>query len=333
MRRILCLGSTGFLGGHIAGQLRALPGVRLLGGGRPALTRDDQSIGDLRTGDQPIDLATVSVSALAEALRALDPHTVVNCAGAVGGSPLRLAEVNTRGPAVLCEALRRAAPAARLVHLGSAAEYGATAPGRSLDEAAPTRPLGSYGATKLAGTLIVSQSSLDATVLRVFNPIGPGSPAASLPGRLAAELRRALPDGADGVIRVGDLSAYRDYVDVRDVARAVVLAALAPGALPRVLNIAGGGATAVRAIADGLVAASGFRGRVEESGAGSHRSESVSWQLADISAAAAALGWRPRFTLAESLADLWNESAPMPATATAKAATPAEVPAEVPAAP
>lgn len=348
MRRVLCLGSTGFLGAHVAGQLRALPGVRVLGGGRTAPTSSSPGPpSDAPAGPTvdslPIDLATISVDALTEALRALGPHAVVNCVGAVGSSPLRLAELNTRGPAVLCEALRRAAPDARLVHLGSAGEYGATAPGRSIDESAPTLPQGAYGATKLAGTLIVSQSPLDATVLRVFNPVGPGSPTASLPGRLAAELRRALrdgvdgtddtdgSDGSDGVIHVGDLSAYRDYIDVRDVARAVVLAAMAPGPLPRVLNIASGGATPVRAIADGLVAASGFRGRIEESGPGSHRSSAVSWQRADVSAAAAALGWRPRLTLAQSLADLWHEDAPTPTPTPAP--TPARAPAPKPVAP
>ncbi|MCZ4125061.1 NAD-dependent epimerase/dehydratase family protein [Streptomyces sp. H39-S7] len=339
MRRVLCLGSTGFLGAHVAGQLRALPGVRVLGGGRttPVPASRDLSSGGPPVDSLPIDLATIPVEALTEVLRALAPHAVVNCVGAVGSSPLRLAELNTRGPAVLCEALRRAAPGARLVHLGSAGEYGATTLGRPVDESAPTLPQGAYGATKLAGTLIVSQSALDATVLRVFNPIGPGSPEASLPGRLAAELRRALPEGADGVVRVGDLSAYRDYIDVRDVARAVVLAAMAPGPLPRLLNIAGGDATPVRAIAEGLVVVSGFRGRIEESGPGSHRSASVSWQRADISAAVAALGWRPRLTLARSLADLWNEGAPAPATAPdpapAPPAAPPRAPVGVPAAP
>ncbi|MEU3458323.1 NAD(P)-dependent oxidoreductase [Streptomyces sp. NPDC006733] len=326
MRRVLCLGSTGFLGAHVAGQLRALPGVRVLGGGRTTPAPGAPPVGsppvDRSVDSLPIDLAGISVEALADALRALAPDAVVNCVGAVGNSPLRLAELNTRGPAVLCEALRRAAPAARLVHLGSAGEYGATVLGRSIDESAPTLPQGAYGATKLAGTLIVSQSPLDATVLRVFNPLGPGSPEASLPGRLAAELRRALPDGAEGLVRVGDLSAYRDYVDVRDVARAVVLAAMATGPLPRLLNVAGGSATPVRAIADGLVAVSGFRGRIEESGPGSHRSAAVSWQRADIAAAVAALGWRPRHTLAQSLADLWNEGSPEPAPDTAPASAP-----------
>ncbi|MCX4820820.1 NAD(P)-dependent oxidoreductase [Streptomyces sp. NBC_01142] len=292
--RILLLGSTGFLGGHTAEQLRALPGVRLLVGGRSA------------AADVPLDL-TEGPAVLTGALRAAAPEAVVNCAGLVAGSTVRLTDVNARGPAALCEALREAVPGVRLVHLGSAAEYGPTAPGEPVAESAATRPLGPYGATKLAGTVAVTTSGLDAVVLRVFNPVGPGAPAAGLPGRLAAELRRA---GDEGVVRVGDLSATRDFVDVRDVAAAAVRAATAPGPLPPVLNIGSGRATGVRDLADGLVRAAGFRGRLEETGAGSARSTAVSWQCADIEAARAALGWHPERTLTDSLTDLWKTLAP-----------------------
>ncbi|WP_437114273.1 NAD-dependent epimerase/dehydratase family protein, partial [Streptomyces syringium] len=237
--------------------------------------------------------------------RAPPPDAVVNCAGAVDGSAVNLAAVNARGPAVLCEALREAAPAARLVHLGSAAEYGPTDGNRPVTETTLARPVGLYGATKLAGTLAVTAAGLDAVVLRLFNLVGPGSPASSLPGRLAAELDRAGPDGS---VRTGDLSAYRDYIDARDVAHAVTLAVTAPAPLPPLLNIAGGRARRVREIADGLVRAAGFRGRIEEDGGGSTRSATVSWQQADITAAAHALRWAPRHTLAESLADLWAET-------------------------
>lgn len=297
--RVLVLGSTGFLGRHTAEQLRALPGVRLLAGGRtPA-------------ADVPLDLTT-GPQVLADALRAAAPDVVVNCAGLVTGSPVRLTDVNARGPAALCEALRAVAPGARLVHLGSAAEYGPTAPGEAVAEDAPTRPKGSYGATKLAGTVAVTTAGLDAVVLRVFNPVGPGAPAAGLPGRLAGELRLA---GESGTVRVGDLSAYRDFVDVRDVARATVLAATVPGPLPPVLNIGSGRATAVREIAHGLVRSAGFRGTIEETGGGSARSAAVSWQCADVAAARAALGWQPQRSLADSLSGLWQSlsSVPVPA--------------------
>ncbi|MDH6111654.1 nucleoside-diphosphate-sugar epimerase [Kitasatospora sp. MAP12-15] len=290
--RILLLGADGFLGRHIATALRALPQAELATGGRR------------ETHDLRVDLKTAQLAGFAADLAELAPDVVVNCAGAVAGSALHQAEVNARGPALLCEALQLAAPTARLVHLGSAGEYGACERDTSLTESCEPRPGGIYGVTKLAGSLAVAESALDAVVLRVFNPVGPGSPAASLPGRLAGELAKALTDG--GAVTVGDLSAYRDFVDPRDVARAVALAVTADGPLPRILNIAGGRAQPVRAIAEGLVAASGFTGRINESGAGSQRSAAVSWSQADISAAEKALGWQPAISLPDTLRDLWQ---------------------------
>ena len=148
-------------------------------------------------------------------------------------------------------------------------------------------------------------SGLDAVVLRVGNPVGPGAPAGGLPGRIAGLLRAAGPD-PDAVLRLGDLSAYRDFVDVRDLARAVVLAVAAPGPLPPVLNIGGGRAVPVRDLVRGLADRAGFRGRIEENAAGSARAAQVSWQCSDITAAEDALGWRPAYTLDDALAALWE---------------------------
>ncbi|MFF3377470.1 NAD-dependent epimerase/dehydratase family protein [Streptomyces sp. NPDC002680] len=293
--RILVLGFTGFLGAHVAERLRALPGAQVLGAGRSS------------DADHGVDLASVRPEELAKTLASVEPDAVVNCAGATGGDAVTLAEVNARGPAVLCAALREAAPEARLVHLGSAAEYGPGEPGILVTESAATRPTGPYGATKLAGTVAVTASGLDSVVLRVGNPVGPGAPPAGLPGRLTALLRDA-GRGFDAVLRVGDLSTHRDFVDVRDVARAVQLAVTAPEPLPPVLNIGSGRAVPVRELAHGLAAKAGFRGRVEENaGSGrSIRSSEVSWQCSAIGAAEEALGWHPLHTLDEALAALWE---------------------------
>lgn len=291
--RILVLGATGYLGGHVAERLRALPGTRLLVGGRSP------------GADVSVDLACDGPREMAEALAATAPAVVVNCAGATGGDAVTLAEVNARGPAALCAALREAAPAARLVHLGSAAEYGPGTPGLRVTESDPAGPAGPYGATKLAGTVAVTGSGLDAVVLRVGNPVGPGAPPTGLPGRVAALLGDAGRD-PDAVLRLGDLSAHRDFVDVRDVARAAELAATAVGPLPALLNIGGGEAIPVRELVRRLAATAGFRGRiVEAGGGGSARSAQVSWQCSDITAARDALGWQPSHSLDASLAALW----------------------------
>jgi nucleoside-diphosphate-sugar epimerase len=298
--RLLIIGAGGFLGAHIRHRARA-GGLDVVTAGRSPLP------------DSPChllaDLATDGPGAIAAMLAMAAPDAVVNCAGAISGPPGALVAANIDGTYALVTAMLRGAPA-RLVHLGSAAEYGAAEPGVPVTEQAAARPAGMYGVTKLAGTRLVGTAAaagLDAVVLRVFNPVGPGAPAASLPGRLAAELRRALVDGTD--VRLGPLDAVRDFVDARDVADAV-LAAVTAGSLPHpVLNVGSGRALPVRAIVSGLIAASGCPVAVREDAPGKPRSPDIPWQQADISRAGGDLGWRPCRDLVTSLADLWAATA------------------------
>ncbi|MFC7219822.1 NAD-dependent epimerase/dehydratase family protein [Streptomyces polyrhachis] len=314
--RVLLLGANGFLGRYVADRLLADPAVQLT-----ALGRGDDA-------DVRFDLATGSPGALTRFLDAVHPGVVVNCAGTTRGSAKDLIRHNTVAVATVCEALRRASVSPRLVHLGCAAEYGPAQPGSSTAEDAMPRPGGPYGVSKLAASELVLGSGLDAIVLRVFSPVGPGTPAGSPLGRLAEALRRAMQQG-DGELKLSGLGAQRDFVDIRDVARAVHAAALS--AAQGVVNIGSGRAVRLRDAAGALARVAGYNGALHELDAGLARSippqggmaEPVAggaaaypypdgcgaWQQADVRTARDRLGWRPRIVFEESLADIWMEAA------------------------
>ncbi len=301
--RVLVIGARGFLGGHVRDRAAAA-GLDVVTAGRSPLPGSPSHC--------RIDLAAGDSYGLARTLSQQAPDVVVNCAGTIGGDVAALAAGNVTGTAALVTALRQTGRAIRLVHLGSAAEYGPGPPGIPVDEATPARPASAYGATKLAGTRLVElgrATGLDAVVLRVFNPVGPGAPESILPGRVAGEIRRA----AGGEVRLGALDAVRDFVDARDVADAAVAAALAPVLPAAVINIGSGTATPVADLVDELVQISGYDGPVTSDAGGGPDgprgpAASRSWQQADISRARRDLDWQPRRGLSTALADLWADS-------------------------
>ncbi|MET9882484.1 NAD-dependent epimerase/dehydratase [Streptomyces sp. NPDC006430] len=247
--RVLLIGANGYLGRYVADRLLADPAVQLT-----ALGRGDDA-------DVRFDLATGSPGALTRFLDAVHPGVVINCAGATRGGARELTRHNTVAVATICESLRRSGCGARLVQLGCSAEYGPSQPGSSTAEDAVPRPGGPYGVSKLAATELVLGSGLDAVVLRIFSPVGPGTPAGSPLGRLAEAMRRAMQSG-DGELKLSGLGVQRDFVDVRDVARAVHAASLS--AAQGVVNIGTGRAVRLRDAAVMLARVAGYGGALHE---------------------------------------------------------------------
>ncbi|MFI5953421.1 NAD-dependent epimerase/dehydratase family protein [Cryptosporangium sp. NPDC051539] len=299
--RVLLLGADGFVGHHVRARLAAETGLSVITAARR---------GDVHA-DVRLDLAD-GVVGVAHAVRDAVPDVVVNCAGAATGDIASLAAGNLIAVSNLVDALLTAGRSTRLVHLGSAAEYGRAEAGTSTREDAPERPVTAYGLAKLAATRLVRTAAgagLDAVSLRVTTPIGPDAPAVGGAGRVVAQLRA----GSIGVT-TGPLDDVRDYVDVRDVADAVVAAALRPhgqAALPAVINVGSGVGTPTRTMVEALLALAGFTGGLRTDGGGAPRDAAVPWQQVDVAVARTTLGWAPSRPLHTSLRDLWESSAPL----------------------
>ncbi|SMQ14613.1 dTDP-6-deoxy-L-talose 4-dehydrogenase [NAD(P)+] [Streptomyces sp. Ag82_O1-12] len=300
--RVVVLGGTGFLGRHVCAALDER-GVEVVSVARGA------------PADLPpwrflaLDLVTRPARELARELGETGAGVVVNAVGSIWG---RRDDQMWEAAAVptlrLLDALETLPVRPRLVHLGSVLEYGRMREGSSTTAVAETRPTSAYGRAKLAATRAVLDrfhtGELTGMVLRISNIAGPGSPDVSLLGQVAGQLLQAR--GGPAVIRLDPLLAHRDYVDVRDVAEAVVAAAMSPCS-GELIDIGSGESTSVRSLVDLLIQRSGLPAVVEEHSGTGRQHSTETWSRVDTGPAWRSLGWRPRRPLTDAVEAYWRE--------------------------
>jgi GDP-4-dehydro-6-deoxy-D-mannose reductase len=295
----LITGAEGFLGRHIVAAVRAAdPGARIV---RLVRTARGGRLG----GDQI--LANLEEPGLwQQQVASLGSEFVVHAAGRTPPAPTEaLYRGNVASVGHLLDAVRRSDRRTRLVLIGSAAELGPV-PASCLpaDESCPCRPRDAYGLSKWAATRLAldaqTRDRLDIVVARPFNPIGPGQPPHQVFGRFA---RRLLQCPVGEALIVGDVSARRDFVDVRDVARAVV--ALACSGRPGSIYHVGTGVS--RSVGEGLAALLAVSGRhVTLVTTRNTPTDCGDDSRAAIGRIVADTGWQPEIAFEQSLRDLWT---------------------------
>ncbi|MEU8724006.1 MULTISPECIES: NAD-dependent epimerase/dehydratase family protein [Streptomyces] len=300
-RQAVVIGGTGFIGRHIC---------------RALTKRGYEVLAIARKPAEPIPgvafLALDAVSApsddIARAAKSAD--LVVNAAGdSWEGDEESMTASHIPLVDRLVDAVATLPRRPRLVHLGSVHEYGPVPDGTAIAEDHPTAPHTPYARTKLIGSRIVLGAAdagrVDGCVLRVTNVCGPGTPRGSFLGGLAHRLRRTTEDAPLSLTLVDD---RRDFIDVRDVAEAVALAASGP-VTGRAINIGQGDASSMRELAWLLISASQVPADLVREENGTVHSKGGSWTQADIRLARRLMGWSPQVALKESLHDLWAASA------------------------
>ena len=161
-----------------------------------------------------------SAKDLGQVLRSADVGLVVNCAGSSIGSADALTSANVEFAMMVGTVCLQSG--VRLVHVGSAAEYGAVTD-VLIAEDAQTDPVTAYGRSKLAATralLALRDQGLDVTVARAFNVVGPGQPSSTPMGQFAAAIRQLPHSGGEVVVH--DATLVRDFVSRTYVADALL---------------------------------------------------------------------------------------------------------------
>jgi GDP-4-dehydro-6-deoxy-D-mannose reductase len=300
--RVLVTGVTGFVGRRIA--------ARLLEAGHTVaglVAEADRAVAVLEEGCQEYVGDLLDLEGLARCVADFAPDAVVHLAGrsAVGESWNAMAEhfqVNVVGTENL---LWAAAGVARVLFASSGEVYGKVPESEQpIPESRPPAPANPYALTKAAAELLALRSG--AVIVRSFNLIGAGQAEHFALPAFARQLAAIASGRSEPRLRVGNLSARRDFLHVEDgVAGYLVL--LEHGEPGQVYNLASGRARSVGDLLGLLLEVSGLEVEIVED---PERLRPLDVPvLCGDPGRLMRLGWQRRDRLEAALAELWDEAA------------------------
>lgn len=207
------------------------------------------------------DCDVTDVGALRAALLKLRPRLVFHLASSFANEFAGDFQVNAQAAWNIMRLVEELRIDARVVLLGSAAEYGAVTAGENpLREDHPLRPVTVYGLTKSIQTQMATYSAramgADVVIARMFNLLAPGLAERLFVGRMERLLER-YQCGDIRVIDVGNLANFRDYVSPEE-ALPQLMAIAEHGVAGEVYHVASGRPMAVREVLHAMLDRAGI---------------------------------------------------------------------------
>jgi len=309
--KALITGITGFVGSHLAEHLLS-EGIEVFGAARWRSNRDN--IAQIEDKIKLNECDINDASSVKKLLEEICPDHIYHLAGqssvaASWNSPAETMNTNVIGQINILEAVRQQGIDCRILVAGSSEEYGFVEEKElPLTESSQLRPLSPYSVSKVAQDLLGYQyyKSYNMKIIRTraFNHTGPRHSdifVTSSFARQAALIEKGLQEP---VIMVGNLSARRDYSDVRDIVRAYRLA-LTKGDSGEVYNICSGKDVSINDILETVLSFSSKKITIKTDPSRMRPSD-ISVTRGDPSKFASKTGWKPMIPLKTTLKDMFD---------------------------
>lgn len=231
-------------------------------------------------------------------------------------NPARDAEENILGTLKLLQ-IATESEVGKMVFCSSGGTVYGPAADVPISEETPTYPVSAYGISKLAcekymrlydaeNASGVGNGKMRTVSLRVANPYGFEQNIGKAQGALVTFCHRALL--GQPIVIWGDGSVERDYIDVRDVAEALYLAAARRDVAGCEINIGSGKGVSLNRLVDVITQITGTRPEVDYHAS---RSFDVPRNYLDISLAQDLLGWQPGIDLLSGMNELLTQLSPI----------------------
>ena len=312
--RVLITGMNGFAGSHLADFLLTQPDLQLFGAGLGSV----ENIAHLSGRAPFIDGNLTEPKVTRALLEQTQPERIYHLAGQAFAptswqDPWGTIEINLRSQVNLLQSVADLKLDARILVIGSIDEYGRVEPGAMpVAENTAMQPDSPYGVSKIAQDFLGLQyffsHHLPIVRVRPSNHIGPRQNEQFVTSNFAKQIAEIEAGQRDPIVHVGNLTAQRDFTDVRDMMRAYALA-LERGDPGDVYCIGSEHAVSIQHTLDVLLQASHVKIRVEQDPT-RFRPSDTPVMYYDTQKFRAKTGWAPTISLEQSLRDIldyWRE--------------------------
>lgn len=311
----LIIGGAGFVGAYLVRHLMNDLGQDVVVTKMP---REQVKVDGVDMNSiQVCDLDILQKESIVALFREIRPDYIYHLAAQSSVSvswknPALTVDVNVKGGVNILEALRELEDKPRVLFIGSGEEYGHILPGETpIKEGNVPRPGNIYAATKVCQNMLAKiyadAYGLDVMMVRAFNHIGPNQLPLFVVADFCKQVAEIEAGNREPVMKVGNLSAKRDFTDVRDVVRAYALL-MKSGCAGETYNIGSGHAIAIEDILKQILDHSSVEIRVEVD---PERLRPVDVPIieADTTKVYEATGWKPEISLEQTIRetlDYWR---------------------------
>lgn len=307
MKKVLIIGAAGFVGKYLIRHLKTIGDYKVAA---TKLPNENVEVSD-------VDLYNVDITQkddMVSLLYSIRPDYIFHLAAQSSVSvawknPGLTVDVNIKGAINVLDAVRELYYKPRILLIGSGEEYGHILEGETpIKEDNRIRPGNIYAATKacqnMIGSIYANAYDMQVLMVRAFNHIGPEQSSIFVVSdfcRQVAEIEKGLKAP---VMYVGNLSARRDFTDVRDVVRAYTLL-VEKGKPGETYNVGSGHAYEIREILNKIIALSKVEIEVEID-QNKIRPVDVPIIEADVTKLMNATGWKKEISLEQTIEETLN---------------------------
>ena len=303
MKKVLIFGIGGFVGRYLSEEFKK-NGYEVAGS-------------DVRRTDSIPEYVSFTAADLLDGnvVKALvadvSPDMIINLAAisSVGLSwkiPQTTVSVNVVGALNVLEAARALPEKPKVMFIGSSEEYQAA--DSPMDESTPLDANNPYGISKVTqerfARLYRSQYGMKVYCVRPFNHTGVGQRDSFVLPSFCKQAAQISKSGAPGVIHVGNLSAKRDFSDVRDIVRAYRMI-IESDESDTIYNVGSGQAYGLDELLNYIVSLSPLKIEVQVD---PERVRPIDTPLicCDHSLITERLGWKPEYTIFDTLKSMYE---------------------------